>query len=42
MLNSLNFWIKQISNELNRQLNMEEINQIKSLIYSTINLNSSV
>jgi hypothetical protein len=34
MFNSLNFWIKQISNELNRSLNTEEIKLIKSSFYA--------
>jgi hypothetical protein len=36
MLNSLNFWIKQINNELDRQLNTEEIRSIKSSFYSSL------
>lgn len=36
MLNSLNFWIKQINNELDRQLNTDEIRIIKSSFYSSI------
>jgi hypothetical protein len=36
MLNSLNFWIKQISNEINRPLNTEEVRSIKSAFYSSI------
>jgi hypothetical protein len=35
MLNGLNFWLKQINNELDRQLNTEEIRSIKSSFYAS-------
>lgn len=35
-LNSLNYWIKNISNELNKQLTNEEIKLIKSSFYASV------
>ena len=36
-INGLNFWIKQISNELNKSINTDENKIIKSSFYSAIN-----
>ena len=34
--NSLNYWIKQISGELDKILNIDEIKSLKSSFYATV------